>query len=229
MNKKIITLFIFIGALILLLYKYNNKGIINNTIEKKQILHIIVDIDSNKLYLYDIANKEIIKEYTVATGKWSTPTPTGTYKIIEKAAWGGGFGSKWMRINVPWGQYGIHGTNEPRSIGYAASHGCVRMKNTDIDELYNMVKYGTKVTLFKGTFGPFAFGFRVLKPGDRGEDVMEVQRRLKELGYYNGSIDGVYGDNMKSALLRFQKNNDIKITDWITPYMYKKLNIVLFE
>ncbi len=229
MNKKIITLFIFIGALILLLYKYNNKGIIDNTIEKKQILHIIVDIDSNKLYLYDIANKEIIKEYTVATGKWSTPTPTGTYKIIEKAAWGGGFGSKWMRINVPWGQYGIHGTNEPRSIGYAASHGCVRMKNTDIDELYNMVKYGTKVTLFKGTFGPFAFGFRVLKPGDRGEDVMEVQRHLKELGYYNGSIDGVYGDNMKSALLRFQKNNDIKITDWITPYMYKKLNIVLFE
>lgn len=230
MNKKIIlVLIILFGVFVFLLNKYNYKEIIGNTFEKKQKLHIIVDIDANKLYLYDFASKEIIKEYTVATGKWKTPTPTGTYKIIEKAAWGGGFGSRWMKINVPWGQYGIHGTNEPRSIGYSASHGCVRMKNEDIDELYNIVKYGTKVTLFEGTLGPFKNGFRILKPGDRGEDVMEVQRRLKELGYYKGSIDGVYGDNMKSALLKFQKKNNIKRTDWITQYMYEKLDIVLFE
>lgn len=210
---------------------YEYKDIIKNiSINKEQQkIHIIVDIEANKLYVYDLTSSEILKTYTVATGTWKTPTPTGTYKIIDKDIWGGGFGSKWMKINVPWGQYGIHGTNKPNSIGYSASHGCVRMKNDEIDELYKIVKYGTKVTLFKGCFGPFGYGFRVLKPGHKGEDVMEVQRKLKSLGYYYGTIDGIYGENMKRALHKFLKENNIKITDWISGNIYEKLEIYLFE
>lgn len=195
----------------------------------KDDLAILVDIDRKYLYVLDIKRNKVIKRYIVATGKPSTPTPTGTYKIIEKARWGGGFGSRWMRINVPWGQYGIHGTNRPNSIGYNASHGCVRMKNKDVEELYNMVKYGTTVTLFRGSFGPFGYGFRVLAPGDRGEDVKEVQKRLKLKGYYYGPLDGIYGNGMKMALIRFLKDNNMPMTDRIGYNVYKKLEIILMD
>jgi hypothetical protein len=195
----------------------------------KDDLAILVDIDKKYLYVLDIKRNKVIKRYIVATGKSSTPTPTGTYKIIEKARWGGGFGSRWMRINVPWGQYGIHGTNRPNSIGYNASHGCVRMRNKDVEELYNMVKYGTTVTLFRGPFGPFGHGFRVLAPGDRGEDVKEVQKRLKLKGYYYGPLDGIYGNGMKMALIRFLKDINMPMTDRIGYSVYKKLDIILMD
>ncbi len=59
---------------------------------------------------------------------------------------GGGFGSRWMGLNVPWGgKYGIHGTNQPGSIGFNASAGCIRMRNKDVEELYNLVEYNTTV------------------------------------------------------------------------------------
>ncbi|KGG79415.1 hypothetical protein Y919_12210 [Caloranaerobacter azorensis H53214] len=205
--------------------------------EKKQLneqynyenLAILVDIDKKYLYLYDVDTNKVIKKYIVATGKPSTPTPIGSFKIIEKAKWGGGFGSRWMRINVPWGRYGIHGTNKPTSIGYNASHGCVRMRNKDIEELYSIVKYNTPVILFSGPFGPFGYGFRILKPGDRGSDVQEVQRRLKKKGYYYGPIDGIYGNSMKSALFRFLKDNKLPKDDRIGYLVYKKLGIILME
>lgn len=68
-------------------------------------LVILVDIDKKYLYLYDADTNKVIKKYVVATGKPSTPTPIGSFKIIEKAKWGGGFGSRWMRLNVPWATY----------------------------------------------------------------------------------------------------------------------------
>lgn len=192
-------------------------------------LTILIEIDKKLLYLIDMDTNKVIKKYVVATGKPSTPTPIGTFKIIEKAKWGGGFGSRWMRLNVPWGQYGIHGTDKPNSIGYNASHGCIRMRNEDIEELYSMVKYNTTVALVKGYFGPFGYGFRVLKPGDRGADVQEVQKRLKMKGYYYGSIDGIYGDGLKSALLKFLKDNNLPQIDRIDYNVYKKLGIILME
>ncbi|WP_207644727.1 L,D-transpeptidase family protein [Caloranaerobacter ferrireducens] len=192
-------------------------------------LVILVDIDKKYLYLYDADTNKVIKKYVVATGKPSTPTPIGSFKIIEKAKWGGGFGSRWMRINVPWGKYGIHGTDKPTSIGYNASHGCVRMRNKDIEELYGIVKYNTPVILFSGPFGPFGYGFRILRPGDRGSDVQEVQRRLKRKGYYYGPIDGIYGDSMKYALYRFLKDNKLPKDDRIGYLVYKKLGIILME
>ncbi len=200
-----------------------------NQYTKDDNLGILVDIDSKYLYLLDLDKNEVIKKYIVATGKYTTPTPIGSYKIIQKARWGEGFGTRWMKLNVPWGQFGIHGTDKPGSIGYNSSHGCVRMRNKDIEELYNIVKYGTPVALVRGTFGPFAYGFRILKPGDRGADVMEVQKRLKRKGYYYGNIDGVYGDSMKYALYRFLRDNDMALTDRIMDRIYKKLNIILME
>ena len=52
-----------------------------------------------------------------------------------------------MGLDVPWGGYGIHGTNRPWSIGTYASLGCVRMFNEDIEELFEIVAPGTRVVI----------------------------------------------------------------------------------
>ena len=60
-----------------------------------------------------------------------------------------------MGFNVPWGQFGIHGTLEPGSLGWASSHGCIRMENSEVAELYKIVPIGTKVTIVDGPYGAF--------------------------------------------------------------------------
>ena len=90
----------------------------------------------------------------------------------------------WLGLNVPWGKFGIHGTLDPHSVGWASSHGCIRMNNSEVAELYKIVPVGTKVTIVDGVYGPFGKGFRDLKSGMYGADVMEIQKKLKELGFF---------------------------------------------
>ncbi len=54
-------------------------------------------------------------------------------------------GTRWMGLSIP--GYGIHGTNEPHSIGKAASHGCIRMARADLEEFYPLVQVGDTVEL----------------------------------------------------------------------------------
>ncbi|MCM0649935.1 L,D-transpeptidase [Clostridium swellfunianum] len=90
----------------------------------------------------------IFKIYPIAIGKPSTPTPKGNFKIINKAYQPGGpFGARWLGLNAPNGDYGIHGTNNPSSIGKAVSNGCIRTYNNNIIELYNLVPVGTPVKI----------------------------------------------------------------------------------
>ena len=192
-------------------------------------LSILIEVDKKLLYVIDLDTNEVVKKFVVATGKPGTPTPLGTFKVVEKARWGGGFGSRWLGLNVPWGRYGIHGTNRPGSIGYNASGGCIRMRNSDVEELYPLVKYDTTVSIVSGNSSPFGYGVRILRPGDRGSDVQEVQKRLKQKGYYDGSIDGIYGEGTKFALIRFLKDNNLPITDNIGPNIYEKLNIIFMD
>jgi len=175
---------------------------------------IFIDIEGKVLFL--LKNGEVIKKYPVAVGKENTPSPIGHWKIVSKGAWGGGFGERWLGLNVPWGKYGIHGTNKPGSIGYNASHGCIRMYNKDIKELYDIVPYGTSVIIVNGPFGPFGTGFKTIKIGARGADVYAVQERLKELGYYDGYVDGIYGEDLKKALHKFQKEHGLPVKNDIT-------------
>lgn len=49
----------------------------------------------------------------------------------------------------------------------------------------------------------------VLRKGSKGGEVSEVQRRLKKWGYYSGSIDGIYGENTRKAVINFQKKNGL--------------------
>ena len=105
---------------------------------------ITVDLSSKRLTLYK--NGSTIKSYPVGIGKMLTPTPTGTYSIINKHPNPGGvFGVMWMGLSKP--SYGIHGTNDPSSIGHLVSHGCIRMHNRDVLALSKVVPVGTQVII----------------------------------------------------------------------------------
>ncbi|HEX3012204.1 MAG TPA: peptidoglycan-binding protein [Syntrophomonadaceae bacterium] len=145
------------------------------------------------------------KIYPVAVGKKSTPSPLGDWVITQKLMNPGGpFGVRWMRLSCPWGGYGIHGTNNPRSIGKAASHGCIRMYNEDVTELYDMVALGTPVSLINKSYTG-----RILKLGSKGSDVKKVQLSLKALGYYQYRADGHYGSKTRQAVIAFQASQGL--------------------
>lgn len=189
--------------------------------------YIFIDLDKNIMKVY--YKNSLHKSYPVSSGAPSTPSPLGTWTITSKADWGEGFGGTWMGFNVPWGKYGIHGTDEPWSIGQDLSKGCIRMYNDDAAELKSYIPHGTKVTIVKGPYGPYGTGLRTLKPGDTGSDVYALQKELQELGYYTGWVDGKYGDGMKNAVKKFQKDNGITVTTTITLEFYEKIGIELFE
>ncbi len=189
---------------------------------------IFIDLTESMLYLFK--DNKLVKKYVIAQGKSSTPSPVGIWQINAKARnWGTGFGTRWLGLNVPWGKYGIHGTNKPSSIGHRASHGCFRMRNRDVEELYSLVPYKAKVLVWNGPYGNMGSSFEKLSPGDRKSPVAEVQKRLQNLGYYKGSIDGIYGEGMKAALIDFKRDHNLPndhFVDWVT---YKALGIIPFE
>ena len=118
---------------------------------------IVVSLEDRKLAL--VEDGQVKKVYTVAVGKPSTPSPVGTFaiqrrvknpvyqhegKVVQPGA-GNPVGTRWMGLSVK--GYGIHGTNEPKSIGKAASHVCIRMARKDLEEMYEMVHVGDTVEL----------------------------------------------------------------------------------
>ncbi|WES35078.1 L,D-transpeptidase [Ruminiclostridium papyrosolvens DSM 2782] len=115
---------------------------------------IAVNKTTRVLTLYE--GKKVLKKYAVAVGNPATLTKSGKYvvncKLIDPDWGGGGFakpvrggtpqnplGTRWMGINRTDGSYGIHGTNSFYSIGKYISHGCMRMSNYCVEELYPLV------------------------------------------------------------------------------------------
>ncbi|NGZ75696.1 L,D-transpeptidase [Saccharibacillus alkalitolerans] len=109
-------------------------------------LEIVVDRSRHRLAL--VSGNVLLRSYEVGLG--GSRTPTGTYVISDKVVNPNGrsdgeFGSRGMQLSDT--DYAIHGTDEPESIGGDESHGCVRMNREDIEELFDLVPAGTKVTL----------------------------------------------------------------------------------
>src|SRR5690554_5875914 len=196
--------------------------------QKENKYDILIDLTESILYLFE--NNQLIKKYPVAQGKPGTPSPIGIWHITNKARnWGSGFGTRWMGLDVPWGIYGIHGTNKPGSIGHRASAGCFRMRNSDVEELYSIVPYKTRVVVYGGPYGNMGEAFSRLAPGDRNSQVAEVQIRLQRLGYYEGRIDGIYGEGMKVALVRFKRDKNLPENHYVDWSTYEALGIIPFE
>jgi lipoprotein-anchoring transpeptidase ErfK/SrfK len=125
---------------------------------------IVIDESSHTLTLYRA--DRLAAQFGVAVGQPAYPTPTGDFTIIAKVVdptwvppdspWAQGelpippgpdnpLGTRWMGLSAP--GVGIHGTNDPASIGYSVSHGCIRMAIPDAERLFDMVYVGTRVTI----------------------------------------------------------------------------------
>ncbi len=134
-----------------------------------------------------------------------------------------------MGLNVPWGQFGIHGTVYQSSLGWASSHGCIRMNNDEVAELFKIIPIGTKVTIIDGPYGPFGRGFRYLKSGMYGSDVFEIQKKLKELGFFNENPNGKFGLATEQAIKKYCQANNLYTRKTIDPELQKKMGFELFE
>ncbi|MBP2653989.1 MAG: hypothetical protein H6Q73_1558 [Firmicutes bacterium] len=105
---------------------------------------IKISLSNKRLSLFQ--DSRLIKNYPIGVGKTLTPTPTGVLTIVNKRPNPGGpFGVMWLGLSAK--HYGIHGTNNPSSIGGYVSHGCIRMHNHDVLELANRVPIGTIVII----------------------------------------------------------------------------------
>ncbi len=119
---------------------------------------VVVSIPDRKLAL--IEDGQVVRLYPVAVGKRVSASPAGEFtivnrltnpgyyhqgKVIAPAAANNPLGSRWMGLSLK--GYGIHGTNEPWSIGKAASHGCIRMAKADLEELFERVRVGDVVEI----------------------------------------------------------------------------------
>jgi lipoprotein-anchoring transpeptidase ErfK/SrfK len=131
---------------------------------------IVIRRDTKWLYLYEHSATaqtiSFVRRFEVATGQPIYPTPLGSFKIIlmernpwwypPNSAWAKGatpippgpgnpLGTRWMGISSP--GVGIHGTPDPASLGYSASHGCIRMFIPSAEWLFAHVKVGTPVII----------------------------------------------------------------------------------
>lgn len=129
---------------------------------------IVVSVPDRKLVVME--NGAVLRIFSVAVGTGVSPSPTGSFEIVtrltEPTYYHAGtvippgesnpLGPRWVGFNRK--GYGIHGTNAPGSIGKAASHGCIRMRNRDIREFFAMVNVGDSVEIH----------------GERDEEVAEI-------------------------------------------------------
>jgi len=189
---------------------------------------ISIEIDVVKHSLIVFSDGQQIKKFPVAVGKSSTPSPLGEWKIVQKSYnWGNGFGTRWMRLSVPWGIYGIHGTNQPGSIGYSASHGCIRMRNKDVEALYPLIPMGTTVKMMEnGQIFPKSFSAPTLKEKSYGQNVVYLQSQLKEKGIMFDNADGRYGKMTVLAVKYYQFWHGLTPTGVADKETYRSLGMI---
>lgn len=194
----------------------------------KSPYEILVDVESSRMYVFKEGT--LYKEYACSGGKPSTPSPIGTWSIVTKGKWGEGF-----RTEVGWDLMYLGENLEfmeimtRGSVGWASSHGCIRMKNEEVAQLYKILPIGTKVTIVDGVYGSFGKGFRHLKSGMYGSDVLAIQNRLKELGFFYGYANGVYGSATEEAVKAYCKANKLYVRKTISPELQQQMGFELID
>lgn len=187
--------------------------------------YIVIDLWNRELLFYE--GNKVLKRFPVAPGKEGHPSPIGEWTVTYKSKdWGGGFGTRWVGLNVPWGIYGIHGTNVPQSIGRDASHGCFRMHNTHIEQLFPLISPGMRVFVDGPLLGREEWTLKKLVRGSRGSDVMLIQNRLRAAGYYDGPIDGIFGFGLERAVKAWQQDMNWEVTAQIGLREYIALGLI---
>ena len=129
---------------------------------------VLVSIPDRKLAV--LGNGQVIARFSVSVGAAVSPSPRGEFEIVSRVAnptyyhdgvvippgRGNPVVTRWLGLNTK--GYGIHGTNAPSSIGHAASHGCIRLRNRDMEKLFTMLRVGDAVEI----------------RGERDEEIAEI-------------------------------------------------------
>ncbi|HEX9761453.1 MAG TPA: L,D-transpeptidase, partial [Candidatus Acidoferrales bacterium] len=122
------------------------------------VRRIVVSIPDRQVALLE--DGQVVKVYPVAVGAFNQPTPSGTFEIVTRIpdptyyrpgivippGPANPLGSRWLGLSRK--GMGIHGTNEPDSIGKSLSNGCIRLHNRDVEELFEMVRAGDRVEIY---------------------------------------------------------------------------------
>jgi len=125
--------------------------------EKVRVRRVMVSIPDRKLAVID--GDHVVAQFRVAVGAAESPSPTGQFQIVSRVAnptyyrpgtvipsgKDNPVGTRWLGLSQK--GYGIHGTNIPGSIGRAVSHGCIRLRNRDMEKLFTMVRPGDVVEI----------------------------------------------------------------------------------
>ncbi len=118
---------------------------------------VLISLADRKLAV--IEDGDVLATFPVAVGAATSPSPTGTFQIVNRVSnptyyhpdtvipsgKDNPVGTRWIGLNQK--GYGIHGTNAPKSVGHAASHGCIRMRNRDVERLFTMLRVGDAVEI----------------------------------------------------------------------------------
>lgn len=187
---------------------------------------LIINLPSRTIELY--INNVLVKNYPIAIGKPSTPTPLGRYLTLSKEinpTWyppdqnyavpsgpDNPLGYRWIGFS---GNYGIHGTNAPWSITYAVSNGCIRMYEEDVEELFELIPYGTPINITYDRFYirknnnklyiqvfPDVYGYKSI-------NVKEIKNKLK---HYH--LDNFISDNKIAEIIAAESEQPIILAEY---------------
>jgi lipoprotein-anchoring transpeptidase ErfK/SrfK len=141
---------------------------------------IVISIADRTLAV--VEDGRVVKTYPTAVGADATPSPTGVFKIANRVpnpTWYGPhrkivppgkanpLGTRWMGLSYK--GYGIHGTNNQGSIGHNVSHGCIRMRKADVEQLFEIVKVGDVVEMVAEPMAEMGWVLKTTESVDSGE------------------------------------------------------------
>ena len=222
-----------------------NQPVYIQAMSKNVPSEVIINLPSRTLEYYK--DNKLIKEYPVAIGKPSTPTPLGAFKIIDKEinpSWyppdkkgyvvssgpSNPLGYRWMGFG---GNYGIHGTNAPWEIGSVVSNGCIRMFEEDVEELFVQIQYNTPVhitydrvklridTIGQASIGiyPDVYGYENVTLGQVRHILMTQKlEKLLEDDFLSQLIAEEKGEQVSFARLYHVKINNKQLTEYLVSW-----------
>jgi hypothetical protein len=118
---------------------------------------VLVSLKDRKLAV--VESGKVLRTFSVGVGAAANPSPEGRFEIVSRVAnptyyhpgtvipagEDNPIGPRWIGLDQK--GYGIHGTNQPRSVGSASSHGCIRLRNSDVVKLFELVRVGDTVEI----------------------------------------------------------------------------------
>ena len=118
---------------------------------------VVVSVPDRKIAVLEDGNR--LASFPIAVGAAVSPSPTGEFEIVNRVSKptyyhqglvippgkDNPIGTRWVGLTEK--GFGIHGTNAPKSIGHAASHGCIRLRNRDMERLFDMLRVGDLVEI----------------------------------------------------------------------------------